>query len=672
VRVRTDLPRAVRELEHVWIPLSDGTRLAARIWLPEDAEAEPVPAILEYIPYRKADWTWPRDAPIHPYFAGHGYASVRVDLRGSGDSDGILLDEYLEQEQDDAVEVLRWIGEQAWCTGRVGMFGISWGGFNGLQVAARRPPELGAVITLMSTDDRYADDVHYVGGALLAIDMLPWASSMLVWNATPPDFENRADDWRETWLRRLRGTPPYVEAWLSHQRRDEFWQHGSVCEDFSAIECPVYAVGGWVDGYTDAVFRLLEGLSGPRKGLVGPWGHGFPHDAMPGPQIGFLQECLRWWDRWLKGEENGIEDEPQLRAWLFDAVLASAEPEERPGRWTAEEAWPPGEREPRVLVLRADGVLDEDAGPAERLSILGSQLCGLDSGLWCPYGDSADQPTDQRMDDGLSLTFTSGPLEEDTEILGFPEARLSVASDRPLAVLCVRLCDVAPDGASTLVTRGVLNLTHRESHLDPSPLAPGDLYDVTVRLNAIGYRFPAGHRLRVAVSPTYWPWLWPSPDPVTLTVLAGESTVALPVRPQAAADGDLEPFGEPESAPPPAAEEVEPGSAQRRVVRDFVSGEAVLTYEHGGGRRILPNGVELADGTRETFTIREGDPLSARVRCEEWVEIARGDVRTRIETDSEMWSDAESFHVRNRVRATENREVVHDEERTFAVPRDHV
>lgn len=673
MRIKQDLPRPVGDVQPAWIPLSDGTRLAAGIWLPENAEDDPVPAILEYIPYRRADWTWRRDEPIHRYFAGHGYAAVRVDLRGSGDSDGILLDEYLAQEQDDAVEVIRWIGEQPWCTGRVGMFGISWGGFNGLQVAARRPPELGAVITLMSTDDRYADDVHYVGGSVLAIDLLPWASLMYVWNGTPPDFENRADDWRETWLRRLRETPPYVEAWLSHQRRDEYWQHGSVCEDFSAIECPVYAVGGWVDGYTDAVFRLLAGLPGPRKGLVGPWGHGFPHDAMPGPQIGFLQECVRWWDRCLKDEQSGIDEEPALRVWMQDSVRASAQPAERPGRWVAEGEWPTESTERLSLTLGADGVLRECGSSEEvELAILGSQLCGLDSGLWCPYGDAADQPTDQRMDDGLSLTFTSEPLAEDVEILGFPEARLATSSDRPRAVVCVRLCDVAPDGASTLVTRGVLNLTHRDSHLEPSALEPGRRYEVTVRLNAIAHRFPAGHRLRVAISPTYWPWLWPSPEPVTLEVVAGASAVELPVRRSSAADDALPAFDEPEVAAPLEVEELEPGSATRRVERDFMTGTAVLTYEFGGGRRVLPTGVELADGGRETFTIREGDPLSARVRCEEFVEIGRGDVRTRVETDSEMWSDAEHFYVRNRIRAYENKALVHEDERDFAVRRDHV
>jgi len=671
VNVRTEFPRRVRVVDHAWIALSDGTRLAAKFWLPEDAEESPVPAILEYIPYRKTDWTWNRDEPIHPWFAGHGYACVRVDLRGAGDSDGILLDEYLKQEQDDAVEVLRWIGEQPWCIGRAGMFGISWGGFNGLQVGARRPPELGAVITLMSTDDRYADDVHYIGGSLLAIDMLPWAATMLAWNGTRPDPGNRGDDWRETWIGRLRETPPYIEAWIAHQRRDDFWRHGSVCEDYAAIDCPVLAVGGWVDGYRSAVLRLLEGLPGECKGLIGPWGHGFPHDAQPGPGIGFLQDCLRFWDRWLKDEPTGYNAEPALRAWMQDWAPPDIEPTERPGRWVAEDEWPSPRIEERALVLRTDGGLGGEPGDEAELTILGSELCGLDSGLWCPYGDAADLPTDQRPDDGLSLCFTSEPLDERIEILGFPDARLVLASDRPIAQVCVRLCDVAPEGTSTLVTRGVLNLTHRESHAEPRPLEPGRRYEVTVRGMAIAHSFRVGHRIRVAISPTYWPWLWPSPEPVTLTLVAGASSLVLPVRPPRAEDERVR-FEEPETAPPLGLRETETGSASRRVVRDFVSGEVVLTYAHSGGRRTLPSGVEIADEGVETFTIRDGDPLSARVRVEASVELNRDGLRTRIDTESELWCDAEQFHTRSLVRASENGEQIHKAEREKRVPRDHV
>ena len=264
-----------------------------------------------------------RDSHHFPYLAGHGYACIRVDQRGTGESDGILEDEYLPQEQSDACETIAWIAEQPWCTGKVGMIGISWSGFNSLQVAANRPPALGAIVTLCSTDDRYADDVHYDGGCV-ASDMLQWAASMLGWNAWPPDPAIVGERWRDMWLERMREAPPFIDPWLGHQRRDDYWKQGSVCEDFSRIEVPVYAVGGWADGYTNAIPRLLEGLSGPRKGLIGPWAHAWPQAGPPEPTIGFLQEVIRWFDHWLVGTETGIMDEPMLRAWIHEPVRPAA------------------------------------------------------------------------------------------------------------------------------------------------------------------------------------------------------------------------------------------------------------------------------------------------------------------------------------------------------------
>src|SRR5687768_2688413 len=292
-------------MHHVEIPLADGTILSSTIWLPQDAERNPVPAILEYLPYRKRDGTTERDALTHPYFAGHGYAGVRVDMRGSGDAEGVLKGEYLKQEQDDALEVLDWLEAQSWCTGAGGMIGISWGGFNGLQVAARRHRALKAVVSICSTDDRYADDIHFMGGCVL-LDKVSWYSTMFSLNTSSPDPELVGAKWRDMWMTRLEDSGFWLKDWLEHQRRDEFYKHGSVCEDWEAIQCPVYAVGGWADGYSNAVFRLTANLTCPRKGLIGPWAHRYPHFALPGPQTGFLQECLRWWDHWLKGIDTGI------------------------------------------------------------------------------------------------------------------------------------------------------------------------------------------------------------------------------------------------------------------------------------------------------------------------------------------------------------------------------
>src|SRR5680860_447009 len=280
--------------------MSDGCRLAAKIWMPVDAEADPVPAVLEYIPYRKRDFKAVRDAEIHGFFASCGYAGVRVDLRGSGDSEGILRDEYLQQELDDGLEVLRWLAAQPWCTGEVGMFGLSWGGFNGLQIAALQPPELKAIVTVCSSDDRYVDDVHYMGGCLLT-DNLSWASTMFAYNSCPPDPEVVGERWRDMWLERLEGSGLWILNWLEHQRRDEYWLHGSACEDFSSIKCPVYAVSGWADGYSNTVFRLLENLEVPRKGLLGSWGHKYPHLGGPGPTIALPLPGNLWWARVRRG-----------------------------------------------------------------------------------------------------------------------------------------------------------------------------------------------------------------------------------------------------------------------------------------------------------------------------------------------------------------------------------
>ena len=672
MRVVTDLPRPVRLLEHVWIPLSDGTRLGARIWLPEDAEQNPVPAVMDYVPYRKGDGLAARDAPRFGYLAGHGYAGVRVDIRGSGESDGLLSDEYTPREQQDAVEVLRWLGEQPWCTGSCGMIGISWGGFSALQVAALRPPELKAIITLCSTDDRYSDDVHYKGGSVLAAEMLSWGASMNSFNAMAPDPEVFGEGWREAWLERIDRVEPYVHEWMRHQRRDAYWKQGSVCEDPSAIECAVYAVGGWVDGYSDAILRLVGSLDAPCRGLIGPWSHSFPDDSEPGPSIGFGQECVRWFDHWLKGEDQGVEDDPLLRVWMQEPVEPAVRHPERPGRWVAEEDWPSPRIEARTLWL-GDGLLLGERGEQERtLSIAGDELCGLDSGVWCGDGNPADAAPDQRAEDGRSLCFDSEPLEERIELLGHARAELELESDRPLAQICVRLCDVAPDGVSSLVTRGVLNLTHRESHEHPEPLEPGRPVTVTVELDGIAQAVPAGHRLRLALSPNYWPWLWPSPEPVTLTVHLPRSRIELPVRPPRAEDDALRPFGEPEIAPGMAVETLESDPGARTLRREFTSGETELTFhwDQGGRFRLSDSGIVAGYWATTIYSITPGDPMSAKVRCLCATEFGRDGLSTRAEIDTVMEADAERFRVETQLKATENGREVRKRSWEFETPRD--
>src|SRR3954454_9784521 len=656
----------VRRIDHLWIPLSDGTRLAARVWLP--AADTPVPAILEAIPYRKNDVTSVADETRHAYFAAHGYASVRVDIRGSGDSDGILLDEYVAQEQDDAVEVIAWLADQSWCDGQVGMIGYSWGGFAALQVAARRPPALKTIITVASTDDRYADDVHYMGGCVLAYYMLSWATTMHLYASLPPDPAVVGDDWRAAWLERLAGAAPMIEPWLSHQRRDEYWKHGSVCEDWDAIRCPVYAVGGWADGYRSAVFRLLEHLRCPRKGLIGPWSHHYPHDDIPpGPAIGFLQECLRWWDHWMKGADTGIMHEPMLRVWMMDSVEPRPSYDLRPGSWAAEPSWPSPNVEEQQLVLGADGL---GRGGVRTLQVRSPESTGVDAGDWDPFGNPADLPPDQRAEDGRSLVFDSLPLDEDVGILRLPAVRFELEADRPQAIVAVRLCDVSPDGASALITRGLLNITHRHGHSDPRPIVPGVRERVTVQLKAIGQIVPAGHRLRVAVSTSYWPWAWPSPEHVTLTVHGG--TLELPVR-APWHDEPVPTFAGPEQAPVPETETFafEPGD--HTVSRSIGRNSSQLIHSYPAFHtRYAETGMEMRSREPDTFTIDEDDPLSARIQCERSVTVARGDWNVTIEARSTMQADAGSFLVTADLRAFHDGRAVHAGAWSFRVPRDGV
>jgi putative CocE/NonD family hydrolase len=668
-----EFPRAVRVIENTWIPLPDGTRLAAKMWLPQDADTDPVPAVFEFLPYRKRDGTAVRDELLFPYLAGHGYAGVRVDLRGHGDSDGLPEDEYTAQEQADGVEAIAWIADQEWCTGAVGMHGISWGGFNSLQIAALRPPALKAIITLCSTDDRYADDVHYKGGLVLGLDMLHWATYMLLANAEPPDPDVvGADRWRDVWLGRIEAGEPLADIWLAHQRRDEYWKHGSVIEEHAAITAAVFAVGGWQDGYTNAIPRLLAGLSSPRKGLIGPWGHTWPHAGSPLPAIGFLQECVRWWDHWLKGVDNGVMEEPMLRAYVQDSVRPSPTHLERPGRWVTAEAWPPPFARTTTMYLGDGTLTGEQAAPAER-SIKGRQICGFDSGAWCGEGETSDDPDDQRAEDGMSLVFDSAPLEADVHLLGFPRVVLPLRSDRPVAMVCVRLCEVFPDGASKLVTRHILNLCHRDSHEHPEPLEPGREYTVVVELDSIGHVVAAGNRVRVAVSPTYWPWAWPSPEPVTLTIAAGgEARLELPQIPASAGD-EAPPFLEPETSAPLPVEAIAQGVTARTIVRDVQTGRSDLRYLwDSGGHLVYPHGMRELSENEAIYSIVEGDPLSAEVRCYQAIEYQRGDHHVRLDAHGRMSCNADSFLLEHRLEAREHGEVIRERTWSKRIRRDLV
>ncbi|WP_030147308.1 MULTISPECIES: CocE/NonD family hydrolase [unclassified Streptomyces] len=653
MRYVTNLPYETKEEEHVTIPMSDGVRLSAHIWRPTSSDQEPVPAVLEYIPYRKRDLTAVRDSIHHPYLAGHGYACVRVDLRGTGDSEGVLRDEYLEREQADAEEVLAWLAEQPWCDGGTGMMGISWGAFAALQVAARRPPSLKAIAIASFTDDRHADDMHYMGGALLS-DNLAEAGTMFAYATCPPDPAVVGDRWREMWHERLENTEPWVLDWLRHQRRDDYWRHASVCEDYASVSCPVLASSGWADGYSNAVTRLLGNLDVPRKGLIGPWSHKFPHLGEPGPAIGYLQELVRWWDHWLKGVDNGVMDGPMLRTWMQDSVPPSTAYEERPGRWVGEPDWPSPHIRQVVHPLTRHTIEPPRETPGERETPGGAALTvqsplsvGQFAGKWASYNAPPDLPYDQREEDGGSLVFDTEPLTEQVEILGSPTVELDLSVSEPVAMVAARLSDVAPDGAATRVSYGILNLTRRDSTESPEPLEPGRRYRATIPLNGLAQAFPPGHRIRLSLSTSYWPLAWPPPKPALLSVHEHSSTLTLPVRPVDEPDEvPSSPFGEPEGTPPLATSQVTPPEARWEVKRDLVGYRSELDIVKDRGRvRFEDIGVEAGLRAEERYTAVADDFTSASGESTWTMTFQRDDWDVRVVTDTRLSCDETDFFV---------------------------
>ncbi len=642
----------VVEYSDLGIVLPDGCRLSARVWMPESAVSEPVPAILEYIPYRKRDGTTPRDAVTHPWFAGHGYACVRVDMRGSGESEGLLLDEYTAQELEDACDVIAWLAEQPWCDGNIGMMGISWGGFNGLQVAALNPPALKAIISICSTVDRYADDIHYKGGCLL-IENFGWSMTMLAYSARPPDRAIVGNKWHQIWRERLTRQPLHLSTWLRHQHRDDYWKHGSVCEDYGAIKAAVLSIGGWHDGYRNTISHLVENVEAPVKGIVGPWIHKYPHIAGPAPAIGFLQEARRWWDRWLRGKDTGVEQDPAYRAYVMDSLKPKRWHPVRPGRWIAETEWPAAGISPHILHFAVNGSLSDTPVRIDA-EICSPQDCGAQSGEYFPFAYSDEFPGEQSVDDDKSLCFDSPVLDLGWDIVGAPIVHFTGSSDKSTGQVAVRLCDLRPDGTSAHITFGVLNLTHRQSHETPMPLVPGEDFQVSFKLDQIAYRLPAGHRLRVAVSTAYWPFIWPSPEPMTLRLRAG--WVELPLRPLATSDEWR--FEAAEGSPAQRAEVMRPASYSRETIHDPNSGETItcINCDFGQARDL---DIDLISGHRmtETWTILPQNPTTARGDAE-WEHIGgREGALWRILARGKIHCDREYFYISAKLQCWDNNEL---------------
>lgn len=474
------------------------------------------------------------------------------------------------------------------------------------------------------------------------------------------------------WHERLNGSGLWIKNWLEHQTRDEYWKHGSVCEDYSRIEVPVYAVGGWADGYCRSVLRLMENLTGPRKGLIGPWAHTYPHVGKPGPAIGFLQECLRWWDHWLKGKDTGIMAEPMLRIYMQDPVRPRGACASRDGRWVAEPSWPSPNVTPTAFALGSDGRLaraDENL-PAKPLSIRSPLTVGMAGGKWCSYAQPGDQPADQRCEDAGSLTFETAPLTEALEIAGEANLDLSVEVDRAVAMVAVRLMDVAPDGAATRISYGLLNLTHHAGHETPQALTPGQRYRVRVPFKPVAQRFEAGHRVRLAISTSYFPMAWPAPELVTLSVHPGESALELPIRTSWAEDRRLADFAAPESAPGIEIETIAPAQSYRRVVQDLGSGRTTLEIAEGAGTyRIVSDDLTIHNQGYERYSVSDDDPTGVTGETVWEHRMQQGAWKMRSVTTTRLNADPLDYHIEARLQTWEGDAPAHEQSWVERVPR---
>lgn len=619
----------------VFLVVRDGTRLAVTLYLP--AGDGPFPAVLESVPYRKDDDCTARDWVTFTYLAERGFAGVRLDIRGSGASEGIISDEYPMQEQEDALDVLRWIADQDWCTGRVGMWGISWGGFSALQTAMLQPPELGAICAVHATHDRFACDVHYTGGSLHLAESLDWPGSMVPLNALPPDPDIVGDGWYDMWMDRLENTPQWLPTWLRHQHRDQYWLHGSPCSDYPSINAPTLLIGGWLDPYVDGILAMLEHLDAPRRAIIGPWGHFRPSTGVPSPTYDHLDLMARWFGHHLRGDANGAMDEPLATVFVRSAPPYDAE--RVTGYWRAEPTWPPTDGTTWTLPFSD---LNHDQTTWNGPQWVGSHAPFWDRGGWGSEPDPSSE---------AALFFETAPLAEPVEILGTPEIDALVVVDTAVGLIAARLLVVTPQGEAHLICRGSRNLAFRDSLSSPSPVVPGSQITVRFPLQAASAIIPAGWRLRLALAGADFPVAWPPGQRFTLQVDPGQSQLLLPIVPVRSDAYNLT-FTEDHQAMDSSVEVLESESAWS-VTRN---GDVTTFHKEVAASEIQPERADLQYENRQRIdiSVADLDPASIDARTRAEVSLHRPGWHVQTAGVVEITADAGAFYLTIELTARHN------------------
>jgi hypothetical protein len=636
--------------ERTFVTMADGVRLAASLWLP-DGDG-PWPALLEARPYRKDDVTAAQRQTYRRLVDEGGYAVCRVDVRGTGSSEGFAETEYSAREHRDLVEVIAWLADRAWCTGSVGMWGKSYSGFNAFQLAMEQPPALKAICSIYASDSRYTDDVHYGGGIRRMLDFLDYPMSMVAMNALPPVPGVFGEGWHEEWGRRVSELVPWELRWFEEQDLSDYWRHGSVRGREDRVRVPTMIIAGQADGYHNVVFRALERIDAPVSVLFGPWSHLSPDAAFPGPRVDHVPLMIRWWDRWLRGEPNGVDAEPPLTVFMRRPTPPQADLDTHAGEWRAEPSWPPERLRERSMRLTDAGRAGSgevlDGGRADRLTVRGD--VGVTASIWCADALPWGLPWDQRRDEAFSLGYAFEPLDEEVEVLGHPRVELVVASSTPVAFAAVNLCDVFPDGTSQLVARGLLNLTHRHGHEDVRPLEPGRAERVEIELEATAWIFERGHRIRLDVAGSAFASSWPPPQAGTLTVEREGSRLLLPVL-------EGPPVADPPSLPPGEGHaEALDADVVWRVEEDLLAHETRVVVGYGDGET-LEDGTRVDARSRGAVGVSTDDPGRAWARGTYRYELSWPEATVRAEARGELRSDATTWSLSIELDVSEDGEV---------------
>jgi putative CocE/NonD family hydrolase len=645
----------------IGIRATDGCRLSCDVYRP--ARSERSPALLEHIPYRKDDLHAADDRTLGIFMAREGFATVRLDVRGTGNSEGIAQDEYTREEQRDGVAAVAWIARQPWCTGKVGSWGMSYGGFTCIQLAALQPPELRAIAPVFATDDRYTDDMHFSGGALCALELAHYPLRILAMNALPP--ARRVDEgdeaFRVRWLERIDATPPWILRWLDEQHDGPYWRNGSLRHEYARVRCPALIVAGWRDGYRTAMLRLAGSLSTGWELLAGPWMHTMPDRGIPEPQYPFMAEMLQWFRRHLGvASEPTREGRPRTVFFVTEFDPPSRPPARVSGSWFASDQWPDQRGPVRVLYFSTEGHLsDSPPSEAARLDIPFGPSVGVTSGNWCPPPPGHGLPADQRADDARSVVFTSSPLQDPVDVFGQPVAYLRVEHPGPSALVSVKLSEVSASGETQLVTSGLLNLAHRHGHQTPEPFSGAG--DVRVDLQATGWSFRPGHRVRIAVAGSDWPMAWPLPttDPVALHVGPDvPCRVELPGLPS-----DAVPFASNDrlmDAPDRAGWTDIVSPSTWRIVADPLGGTSGIEASDAGRVFSPAEGVRVDESRRYRAFISDADPLGAEVEGEASLRLIRRDISVRSVAQGRFTATADAFLYDVRLDVREGFRLVHE------------